>query len=264
MNAVALGIARLGVAAIGMTIILATKRKLSRAAFPPWPSRQWVVLATIGVCFGLHWLFYFLSIKTANASLGALSFSTYGIQLVALGWLLRLTKVHTWDVGGIVLAMAGAVLIIPRLDFDSDKTIGVLYGILSGTWYAFLPVLHQRNSQIDVDLRTWAQFTFAWPVFLVFFSQSEWHGGRSDWLILLYLSVVVTLLGHALWVHATTALSTTTTSVLSYLYVPMAMVSGWLLLDEEITGRMTFGATCIIAGNAITLWSQARRKALLA
>jgi drug/metabolite transporter (DMT)-like permease len=40
------------------------------------------------------------------------------------------------------------------------------------------------------------------------------------------------------------------------------MVSGWLLLDEQLTLPMVAGAACIVVGNGISLGNQARRKAM--
>ncbi|MEM9660017.1 MAG: DMT family transporter, partial [Planctomycetota bacterium] len=254
MNSYAVGTVRLGIAALAMTAVLAVKGKLHSRALAERPIREWAALAGMGVFFGIHWCLYFLSIELSNSSLGALSFSTYGFQLVLLGWALGLSVVSVWDVLGIVTAATGSVLILPSLDFESRQTSGVLLGVLSGSFYAFLPVLHQKNAHLDGDVRTWAQFAFALPVFLLFLPRASWEGGLQVWIALLYMSLAVTLVGHALWIQASTALSTTTTSVLSYLYVPIAMAAGVIFLGEHLSSRTLVGATCILAGNIATLW----------
>ena len=127
---------------------------------------------------------------------------------------------------------------------------------------AVLPLLHQRYADVDGNLRTWGQFTFALPVFLCFLPQAQWQAQPSDLLLILYLGLVVTLVGHGLWIQAITVLSTTTTSVLSYLYLPGSLLFGYVALGEKLSGRMLLGTFCVLVANALVLWSQAKWRSM--
>jgi drug/metabolite transporter (DMT)-like permease len=250
LDSIAIGIVRLGLSAIGLGVLLLGTKKLVQMS-----AREWRLTALAGLAFGFHWLFYFLGIKLSSASMGALGFSTYGVQLIVLGWVLRLNPVRVTDLVGVGLAVFGSVLVIPEFSLESKYTLGLLSGILSGTFYAVLPIIHQKNKSVPDDLRAWGQFAFAFLVFLPLLSYAQWEASLFEWGLAVYLALVVTLIGHTLWVHASTALPTTTTSIISYLYLPTAIHLGWSLLGEELTLQMLLGAACILIGNVVGLYA---------
>jgi drug/metabolite transporter (DMT)-like permease len=262
LNAYSLGIARLGLASLGMFAILGWQGKLAPGEVRNWPARTWRALLLVGLAFGCHWLLFFLSIKLASADIGAIGFSTYGIHLLFLGWLLGLGTVTAVDVGGLLLALVGTMLLVPEFNLRNEHTLGLIAGVLSGLAAALLPLLHQRYADVDNNLRTWGQFTFALPVFLVFWPLSDWHLDSRDVALVLYLGLGIALVGHGLWIQATTALSTTTTSILSYLYLPSSLVFSYFAIGERLTARMLVGACCVLVANALVLWRQAKLRAL--
>ena len=262
LNAYTLGIVRLGIASLGMTAVLWYQGKLRRTQVQRWTARDWQAMVLVGLAFGLHWLFFFLSIKLASAAVGAIGFSTYGLHLLVLGWLLGLGRVTTIDLVGVSLAVIGTLLLVPEFSLQNQNTLGLVFGVAGGLSAAVLPLLHQRYADVDNNLRTWGQFTFALPAFLVFFPQTQWHIPLEDVALVLYLGFGVTLIAHSLWIQATTALSTTTTSFVSYLYLPVSLVIGYFAIGEHLTGWMLLGAACVLVANALVLTRQAKLKAL--
>lgn len=262
LDAYALGILRLVLASAGMTILLLTQQNPSIPRPSRWTSRTWKALLLIGLTFGVHWLLFFLSIKIASAAVGAIGFSTYGLHLIVLGWLLGMGRLTGIDLVGLLLAVMGTLLLVPEFSFQNLHTRGLIAGIFSGLAAAVLPLLHQRYADVDGNLRTWGQFTFALPVFFCFLPQAQWHAQPSDILLILYLGLVVTLVGHGLWVQAITALPTTTTSILSYLYLPGALVFSYFALGEKLSGRMLVGTLCVLAANGLALWNRAKWRSM--
>lgn len=262
LDAVPLGICRLGLASLGMTVVLASRATSTREILRDWDWRTSRALLWVGLAFGIHWLLFFLSIKIGNAAIGAIGFSTYGIHLIVLGWLLGRGQVVGIDVLGLLLACVGTWLLIPEFSFENDHTVGLLIGIASGLASACLPLLHQHYADIDGNLRAWGQFTFALPVFALGLPWAEWNLQASDVPLILYLGIGIALVGHGLWVHATTTLSTTTTSILSYLYLPMSLVMGYFTLGERLAGRALVGTLLVLIANAAVIVSQSRRGAL--
>ncbi len=254
IDSYALGIWRLSLSAIGMTFILAWQRGRAFRAIGGEVQRHWRLLLAVGICFGLHWLTYFQSIKLASASIGAIGFSTCGVQLPLLGWAFGFGRPRMAAMVGVALAMAGSWLCLPMEAEGSDgQFIGLLIGILSGTFYAALPMLHQRHAHLDNELRTWGMFVFALPVFLVMAPAATWSMTARDAWLVFHLGVVVTLIGHYLWVQVTTDLPLQLTSVLGYLQLPASLLLNYLLIDEEMTLTMAAGGACIVAGNMLAL-----------
>lgn len=64
-------------------------------------------MLAVELAFGIHWLLFFLSIKIGSAAIGTIGFSTYGLFLIVLGWLLGCGTVTRIDLVGLLLACVG-------------------------------------------------------------------------------------------------------------------------------------------------------------
>jgi drug/metabolite transporter (DMT)-like permease len=257
LDSIAIGIVRLVLGAVGMAAIMALQRRRTLREFVAQLRRERWVLAAMGLLFGVHWLTYFLSIKHSSASIGTLGFSTYGAQLPLLGWALGFGRPTKRALVGVALAFAGTWLCLPSHElsaiWSSDMATGLAIGAFSGAAYACLPLLHQRHAHMDHEIRTWAQFAWALPVFLPLAPWGTWAFDWLDVLLLVHLGLVVTLIGHLLWVKATTELPIETTSVISYLQLPVTLAMNWLLVSESMTLAMLAGATLIVVANVLAL-----------
>jgi drug/metabolite transporter (DMT)-like permease len=251
-----IGIIRLGVATAGMAIIVAVMRRW----VTPTP-REWRALALIGLLFGAHWALYFLSIKVSSAAIAVIGQSTFGVHLVILGWVIGHHEVEPADLVAVALAVAGSLLVAPRWSLADHDTVGLLLGIVSSFFYAFLPILHQRLAHLSSAMRVLGQFWFGLLVFLHSLPFTEWRFPAGDWFWLMVLAVVCTLVQHTLWTRLTTRLPTLTTSVLFYLAVPVTLVFGVAILGERVTGWMLGGLALIVAGNLLALARRAKEAA---
>ncbi len=264
LDAISLGIVRLGLASAGMTVVLLLKRKLTLAELRSWSRQTWKAMLLVGLAFGCHWVLFFLSIKIGNAAIGAIGFSSYGVQVLLLGWLFGFSRVTSIDLVGLCLALLGTILLFPEFNLQNSQTLGLAIGILSGTLAACLPLLHQHHATVDADLRTWGQFVIGLVVFLTLWPFAKWEFRASDTGLILYLGLFIAWIGHGLWVRVSTVLSTTTISILTYLYLPAALTISFLTLGEKLSGRMLFGAVLVLIANALVLWNQIRNRTLKA
>jgi drug/metabolite transporter (DMT)-like permease len=252
LNSPALGIVRLTLATAGMTAILAARRSARGDLLVDF-RHSWRGLAMMGFFFGLHWLTYFIAIKLGSPSMSELGFSTYGAQLPLLGWAYGFGRPRAATIVGVGLALAGSCLCLWGVDLHSAHAGSLVVGVISGTLYAALPLLHQRYAGVDVQLRTWAQFAFALPLFLLLAPAARWSFSALDVLLIVHLGLVVTLVGHYLWVQATTVLPIQTTGVVAYLQLPMSLTMNYLLIGVPMTGAMALGAALIVAANALAI-----------
>jgi drug/metabolite transporter (DMT)-like permease len=245
-NPYTIGVFRLALATVILGAIMTVRGQLRRVG-----GRDLVRLATIGFLFGAHWLTLFFAVKVSSASIGAIGLSTYGVDLLILGILLVGDRPRTTLVVAVVLAAAGAVLVVPAFDLRNDTALGMLLACVSALTYASLPLLHQRWSHIDTGTRTLGQFAFALLFFSLFLTKTEWRLAPRDWAGLLFLAFGVTLVAHSLWVRVTTRLRPSTTSILYYGNIPFAIALGVLLLGEPLTVRTMTGAALILTGGLI-------------
>ncbi len=255
-NEFTIGIARIITAIVLLTPFVFFKKEKKSITFADWKS-----LAIVGAVFGAHWLTYFVSIKTANASVAALSLSTYGIHLLLLNWAFKKQQIRPIEWIAVAMCFLGCILIAPSLNLKDKMTIGMLIGIFSGFLYACLPLLHQKILHVPTMTRAWGQFLFAGIIFFPFIGKSDWNLSIDDWWYLLALGVVCTVIGHSLWVKVSSELPAVITGVVYYLYVPIAMITSFWLLNETITPIMIAGAICIVGANmmiAVMTWRRTR------
>ena len=258
-NAFTIGVFRLGTASLCLLIFLRMRGEIFRIGL-----RDLLVLAALGSLFGAHWMAHFLSIKIFSASIASIGLSTYGVHLIMLGWFFRKNKVHFTDLIAVLLAAVGSILIIPEFSLSNHTSLGAGLGILSGLFYATLPVIHQKYAGITHSMRAFGQFFFGFLFFLLFFPMTEWSLPPQDWLWLLFLGLVCTFIAHTLWVRVTTVLPTITTSVIFYFFVPIAMILSYLIVHEPMSLGKIMGAALVIAGNIVGLYKQWKREALIA
>ena len=245
-NAVTIGIARLAITVvILLPFLLATGRLrgLSLADIRP--------LAIMGLFFALHWLTFFFGIKIGSASIATVGLSTYGVHLVVLGWFFHRSRITRIDLLVLALAVGGNILVVPEFSLHNQEVIGLGLGVLSGFFYAFLPILQQRHAHLPALTRALGQFVFGLAVFLILWPLSDWHLNLRDWLGLLFLGILCTLVSHTLWVRVTTTISTKTTSVIYYMYVPVSLILSVVVLGEHVDAAMIVGAGLIILANVV-------------
>lgn len=256
-NEYVIGIVRLGIALLFLSPLIFGKYQLARIT-----RQQWWLLVAVGVIFGVHWLMYFISIKTSSASIAALAVSTYGIHLLIINWLFNRHPIRPAEWAAIALCFAGCFLVAPSFNLNDQGTRGLLIGMLSGLLYAMLPLLHQKLRSVPTMVRAWAQFAFALIVFVPMLPLAQWsHLGFDDLWRLAVLGIVCTLIGHSLWVKVSTELPAVLTAVTYYLYVPIAMLASFWLLDEAMDAQKIIGAALIIGGNigtALLAWQRQR------
>jgi drug/metabolite transporter (DMT)-like permease len=247
-NPYAIGIFRLAIATVFLGTILAGRGDLRRV-----PLRDMLRLAAIGALFALHWLTLFLAIKASTASIASIGQSTYGAFLLLLGAVGSRQRIRFADVVAVGLAAFGAVLVLPSFDSRNAVFVGMSLATLSAALYAMLPLLHQRWSHIPNTTRALGQFAFAWLFFLSLAGKARWDLAPRDWAGLLFLALGATLIAHTLWVRVTTRLAPSTTSILYYGSIPVAVLLGVVVLHEPLTLRMIAGALLIIGGSVFGL-----------
>jgi drug/metabolite transporter (DMT)-like permease len=246
---------RLGVATATIGVFLHWKTVL-RVLY----TKALLALVAIGLFFAAHWITYFLSIKKATASIGILGMSTYGIHLMLLGWWFSKQKPGPFDFLALVLAFGGTFLIIPEFSFGNTITIGILLGVLSGFCFAVLPILHQHCRHIPERVRIFGQFLSALLVFAVFLPAGNWNLRPIDWWSLIYLAIPGTVIAHSLWVRVTTGISTTISSLIFYLIIPMTMTISHIWLGEPMPFVKIMGAALIVGGNLLIFVNKLGRR----
>ena len=242
-----IGVARLVVAVILMFCIMPSARTVFQLG-----RRDLMILGSLGLFFALHWITYFFSIKLGTATMAVVStISFYGIFNSVLGAIFLGHAFRWFHVVGLVVCFLGTFMTLGEYSAGSDALLGFGSGVLSGFFFAVLPTIHQKSQHLNSNLRSFGQMVGALVLFLFTLPLGDWSSVQQDWLGLLYLGSIGTVLTHTLWVHATTILPTTAASIVKYLYIPLTAVVSFFALGETLGGMQAAGAIAIIAGSLI-------------
>jgi drug/metabolite transporter (DMT)-like permease len=257
-----IGIVRLSFG-LGLTLLflhrrIEFKRALSEAGANGGLAPRFILLA-IGLLFGAHWYTYFESIQRSSATLGILALSTYGIHVTWLGAVFSDRRPTARDWIAVALSALGAWVCLPTPETDAGAFWGFLLGMLSGLFYAALPLLHQKAASLSLSTRGAAQFSFAWLLFVPFAPFQDWSLDTQSWIVLAILGVACTFVAHNLWISITTQVRPATSGLLYYLAIPITMLLETLILDRAPSTMQLIGAALIIAGGGSVL--VARRSA---
>jgi drug/metabolite transporter (DMT)-like permease len=240
---------------LGLTLLVFYRRVEFFRLFRPEKAGERLTLVLIGLFFGAHWYTYFESIQRSSATLGILALNTYGIHVTWLGAIFLARKPSLIDWIAVLIAALGVWISLPTQG-DARALGGFALGILSGLFYAALPLLHKRIEHVNPSTRGTSQFFFAALLFLPFAPTQDWNLTPRTWLVLSALGIFCTFVAHNLWISITTKVEPRTSGLLYYLAVPITMSLEALLLGRPPTPNQLVGALFIIGGNVLVLLTQ--------
>lgn len=213
----------------------------------------------LGPLFFIHWITYFMAIKVSTPSTAVIGLSSYGIILLVYSRFFFKTKITKAMLLSIALALTGTFLIVDKFTFTDSTLQGLFWGVASALAYALLPIIHQKNPLVPTRHKALGQFLGAFLIFLIFgLPQTDWNLTQNDYYALIYLAIGGTILGHGLWVRVTETLTTTTTSAIYYLAIPLAMILEYFILDISISIKRIIGMILILFGNMFIIYLKRR------
>jgi len=243
-----IGFGRLSIATVGLCGFLKYRDRLQTV-----PRASWIPLIKIGVLFGLHWLTWFWCIKLSTAPIAMAAISSYGIFLTFFGWCFLSQKPTMRSVLAVAMVIIGNLMVVPEFSLHNEHTLGLMVGVLSALFFSLVPIVHQQHKIIPSDTRTLGQFTVAWVMFACMLPWSTWQVAPMDWVYLMVMGVFSTLIGHGLWVLASTHLPAAVISCLYFVGVPYIIVLGAVFLDETLPTIGLIGTALIVAANLMVL-----------
>lgn len=122
------------------------------------PSYIWlfdrIKIMGIGLLLGLHWIFFYASIKYANISVGVVCFCLTGFFTALLGPLINRTKISWVDISISLVTLLGIGLIFK---FETTFRVGILLGVVSSILVALFTILNEPWTK-DVDAPTLTKY----------------------------------------------------------------------------------------------------------
>jgi len=173
----------------------------------------------------------------------------------------------------IVLSLVGTVLISGAYDLSAWNlnSLGILFGLLSGPFFAFYNLEGKYSSERSIDPWTATLYCFAFAsIFLVFFnvgidalsnkpllSEMLWLGDSVlGWGALLLLGIGPTLGGFGLYTLSLRHLTPTVANLIATLEPAFTAIWAYILLHERFNGIQWMGSILILTGVILLRWGE--------
>jgi drug/metabolite transporter (DMT)-like permease len=172
-------------------------------------------------------------------------------------WLSRCAKVTRWMIAGILIGLAGVATIF--YDYigdlrDSKFLLGVVFALLSVLSWSFGTVYTSKQKfKIDILFNVGLQMLIAGFVMLFICGLTGKYvnlaqSAHASWYALIYLIIFGSLLAYSAYVFAITKLPPTLVSIYAYINPIVAVVLGWMLLQEKMNWNMVLGTVITLTG----------------
>lgn len=184
---------RMMFAAIMLYLILKVSNKLLAI-----PVKEQLKIAGAGFILGLHWVFFYGSIKMANVSVGVVCFSLVGFFTALLEPLIIRRRFKVKELLFSLVTVAGIGLIF---QFDMRYRSGIIVGIISSALAALFTITNKKvgashPSRMMLLYEMAGGFlglTCLLPFYLHFFPVDTILPDMTDFLYLLLLALVCTI-----------------------------------------------------------------------
>ncbi|MDH6356419.1 DMT family transporter [Parabacteroides sp. PF5-9] len=235
-------------AAIILFLILWMGKKLQRLSI-----REMLKIGGTGFLLGLHWVFFYGSIKASNVSVGVVCFSLVGFFTAILEPLINRRRISMRQLGYSLFAVLGILLIF---QFDIRYRTGILLGVVSTALAALFTIVNKRvGKQYTSSTMLLYEMSGGFlglvcllPVYFYFFSVESIFPSVTDLFYLLALALFCTVFLYLLQIQALKSISAFTVN-LSYNLEPVySILLAMIFFGEakELSGMFYLGLGLIV------------------
>jgi drug/metabolite transporter (DMT)-like permease len=225
-----------------------SKDTRSSITSPMTSTQIWIRCFGSGLILAIHWVTFFVSVKTAGVALATLGFSSFAAFITLIEAVVTPKRVTRTDWIRTFIVTAGLVLMTPSLDLADANTFGFMMGLASGFSFAAMAVFNShllagvnpirvaRNQNVIVMLLMAA---WALPA-LSALTPLSWF-----WMAL--LGIFCTGLSHSLFVFSLARMRVNVAGLVIALEPVYAIVAAWLLFHETPSLRTIVGGLIIVS-----------------
>ena len=237
-----------------LPIIGRPKAKFERRDIP-----RLLVVALANVA-GYHISLYYAE-TTLSAGLSALLTSFGPIFIAILSYLLLNEKAGKKVLAGLLLAIAGTVVLstgsISMNDLSSYG--GIAEGLLTAFCYALFtvlakPLVHKYGSASTTIMAGLIGTAMMLPLLTPSFFTQTMALSLTGWAGVLYLSLLSTVFGYLMFYGLVSRGAVTRLSIQLYLIPVVSVIGGALLLNEQLTAAVVIGGGMMLTAVAISTW----------
>ena len=239
---------RLLITVITLGAILYFKKQLLRIPF-----KDLLKIFGTGAIVAIHWVTFYGSVKYANVSVALVCFSASGFFTAFFEPLIIKRKISFSEVGLGLIAIAGIYIIF---DFHPQYTLGIIFGIISAIGSSIFPIFNKKLLLIySPKILTLYELgggllalTILVPFYLMQFKALYYFPSGSDWLWLLVLAWLCTVISFDLQLNALKKVSAFTASLTYNLEPVYGIILAFIFFkeNENLNPAFYFGVALIL------------------
>lgn len=217
--------------------------------------KNYLYFLLIGFILAIHWLSFFMAIKTANVAIGLLGFASYPLFVTFLEPVFFQQKVKKADIFIAILITAGLLIVSPAFDLQNNIFLGLILGIISALTFSALSILIKLKANIYTSMQIAFYQNFFAAIFLLpimLFAHSSLEISKEDIAYLLFLGIFCTAIAHTLYVVSLSKLKAFTVSAITSLEAVYGILFAYLFLSEIPEIRQLLGGLLIIFSSIIS------------
>ena len=224
-------------------------------------SRHLLYLTLLGLLGNsAYQLFFVLGIARTTADNGALILATVPVWVALMGTAAGVERVQVGGWAGVLLSLAGIVLIILGGDAEAEFSFGgaslqgdvlILMATLCWSGYTLLirPMMRHYSSTSITSFNTLVGTIPLIVIALPSLLDHTWSEvSVGAWAALAFSGIFGIALAYIFWNYGVSRLGSARTSLYSNLTPPIALFTAWLWLGETLTLQQWFGTILALGG----------------
>jgi drug/metabolite transporter (DMT)-like permease len=224
---------RLLITVVTLGIILFFRNQLLRI-----PYKDVLKIFGVGTIVAIHWVTFYGSVKYANVSVGLVCFSATGFFTAFFEPLILRRRISVIEVALGLLAISGIYIIF---DFHPQYKMGVAFGIFSAMCSSLFPI-YNKTLLLTYSPKILTLYelgggllalTVLVPVYLIQFPATYYLPTSTDWLWLLVLAWLCTVLSFDLQLNALKKVSAFTANLTYNLEPVYGIILAFIFFQEN-------------------------------
>jgi drug/metabolite transporter (DMT)-like permease len=205
-------------------------------------AKDFGLLILVGLLLGLHWLCFFGSAKVSTVAISLVTFSTTSFFTSLVEPIFGDKKLNFNEILLGLLAVAGVAIMF---SFELQHLAGIVLGLLGALLCAVFTVFnskltHRFDSQLISFYELGAAFLVCLLVYALFFEKKDLLMSQQDWLWLLVLSLVCTVIPHAQMIKIMKKISVFTVNLSLNLEPVYGVVLAYFIFGDSERMSMQF------------------------
>lgn len=226
------------------SIILITILKIRKISFAHLSKKEWLLCTLSGLFLSLHFITWITSLSYTSIASSVVLVTMNPVFVGLLAFIFLKEKLHIYLIGGILLSVAGSIILTigdsGGLDFTNTRALTGNLLALTGALMVSLYLLIGSQIRKNIDLMTYITTVYSISAIILiitsFFLNLDFTGYKtSSYIYMLLLAILPQLIGHTSYNWALKHLQSSMVAITTMGEPIGASILAYLIFKESIT-----------------------------